>query len=110
MESSAVPPPVRAARSCVATLDGSSIEGNGSHDLREDLQVVEANKTGSPEILREPGEAEPRIRVISEHRVNLLLGGSFIIESMTILLSLKSYFVINRIATFNVEKIFLLQE
>ena len=85
MESSVVPPPVRAARSCVATPDGSSIEGNGPHDLREDLRVVEANKTGSLEILREPGEAERRLRVLSKHRFNLLLGGSFIIESMTII-------------------------
>lgn len=58
----------------------------------EDLRVVEANKTGSPEILREPGEAGPRMRVVSKHRVNLLLCGSFIIESMTVLLSLKLYF------------------
>lgn len=108
MESSAVPSPARAARSCVATLEGSSIEGNGSHDPREDLRLVEANKVGSPKILMEPGEAEPRLRVPSRHRVNLLLGGTFIIESMTILLSLTSYVIINRIATFNVEKIFFL--
>ena len=68
---------------------------------------MEANKTGSTEILRELGEAEPQLRLLPKHRVNLLLGGSFIIESMTILLSLTSYFVIKWIATFNVDKIFL---
>ena len=92
MVSSVVPPLARAARSCVATLDDSSIEINGPHDLREDLRVVEANKTGSLEILREPGEVERRLRVLSKHRFNLLLGGSFIIESMTFLLSITWFY------------------
>ena len=51
MESSAFPSPARAARSCVATLEGSSIEGNGHHNPCEDLRVMEANKDGVPEDL-----------------------------------------------------------
>ena len=51
MESSTVPSPARDERSCLATLEGSSIEGNGPHNPCEDLRVMEANKDGVPEDL-----------------------------------------------------------
>ena len=51
MESSTVPSPARDERSCLATLEGSSIEANGPHNPCEDLRVMEANKDGVPEDL-----------------------------------------------------------
>ena len=106
MESSTVPSPARDERSCLATLEGSSIEGNGPHNPCEDLRVMEANKDGVPEDLAGArwggAPAEDAIQI----------SGQFIIRWKFYYWEHDNFIIVHivfywkRIATYNVEKIF----